>query len=306
MNRAKRSRGSATILALLITGVIITVGIGFNWIVKEHLKAADGMKRKTEAMLTAVSTYDTLMYSILSGVTMPDRVVFTTAEDLLGTKSIPLNNEAVSAGSDAEIRIQDSNGMISLAGPNLAALQRLLHDANPDEDKSAVIIDSYLDWVSNSNQARINGAKDAYYRAGGKPYTSPNSPMQYKEEFSFVRGMDPELYKKISPYVTMLPTTGFNPNTASETVLKAYLGIDQDAVGSLEAYMAKSPVDSSSTLFNIVRRTVGGEGIDFFPSTFWEITINVGKPEPVYSLRAGVDTRWNATYPYSVIYWGRG
>ncbi len=63
----KGSAGSATILALMITGVIITVGIGFNWIVKEHLKAADGMKRKSEAMVKAVSAFDTFIYSILAG-----------------------------------------------------------------------------------------------------------------------------------------------------------------------------------------------------------------------------------------------
>lgn len=196
MNNYKRAGGSASILALLITGVIITVGIGFNWLVKEHLKAAEGMKRKTEAMLTAVSTYNTLVYSILAGVTAPDQVVFMNGGNLLGVKSIPLNNEGVSVGADIEIKIQDSNGMISLAGPDLLALQRLLRNANPDQDQSATIIDSYLDWISRGNMVHINGAKEAYYRAQGKPYTARNYPMQYKEEFAFVRGMDQDSTKK--------------------------------------------------------------------------------------------------------------
>ncbi len=306
VEKAGFSCGSATILALLITGVIITVGIGFNWIVKEHLIAAEGMKHKSEAMLKAVSTYNTFMYSILSGTIDPREVVITTAEGLPGVKSIPLDNSPVTVYDDVEIKVQDSNGMISLASPDLIALQRLLQNASPDADKSAIIVDSYLDWINQGNLVSINGAKGAYYKAEGKPYTARNHPMQYKEEFSFVRGMDQELYKKISPYVTLLPNSGFNPNTAADAVLAAYMGINKDAVHNLRTYMSQASISSNTTLFNIVRKTIGGEGVAFLPSQFWDITINVGKPEPVYSLKAGIDIRWNATYPYSVIYWEKG
>jgi len=294
-------------LALLMTGVIITVGIGFNWIVKEHLKAADGMKRKSEAMVKASSTFNTLIYSILSGRATQSAVVFTTAGDLLGVKSIPLNNDGVAVGDDIEIKVQDSNGMISLVGSDTNALQRLLRNAGAGEGQSSIIVDSLLDWVSRSNLPRINGAKEAYYKAAAKPYTARDYPMQYKEEFSFVRGMDSELYKKISPYVTLLPNSGFNPNTASEDVLMACLNISSDAAQRLKMFMSQTPISSNPTLLNIVQRTImGGEGFDFFPSQFLDITINVGRPEPVYTLKAGIDRRWNYTYPYSVVYWGKG
>jgi general secretion pathway protein K len=304
----RSSRGSATILALMITGVIITVGIGFNWIVKEHLKAAEGMRRKSEAMLKAVSTYNTLIYGILAGSTTPREVVINAGEDSLGVKTIPLNNDGVLVRGDVEIKIQDSNGMISLASPNLAALQRLLRNPNPGEDKTAVILDSYLDWIGKGNLARINGAKDVYYKTEGKPYIARKAPLQYKEEFAFVRGMDQELYKKMSPFVTLLPNSGFNPNTAGDAVLSAFLGIDANAVRALKTFISQKPVSSDSELSRIVKRTIGGEGegTDFVPSQFWDITINVGKPEAVYSLKAGIDKRWNPTYPFSVIYWEKG
>ncbi len=301
-------KGSATILALLMTGVIITVGIGFNWLVKEHLKAADGLKRKSEAMVKAVSTYNSLMYSIVAGKPTPNEIVFNTPEDILGVKSIPLNNDGVAVGDDIEIKVQDSNGLIPLAGRGLVPLQRLLRNENPGADNSAIIIDSLLDWVGRGDLPRLNGAKGAYYKSEGKKYSVRNYPMQYKQEFSFVRGMDSELYKKISPYVTLLPSTGFNPNTASADVLMAYLNISGDSAQRLKTYISGTPVTTNSVLVNIVQRGIGGEGegSDFYPSHFLEITINAGKPVPVYSLKAGVDTRWNPTYPYSVIYWEKG
>ena len=304
----KSCKGSATILALLMTGVIITVGIGFNWLVKEHLKAADGMKRKSEAMVKAFSTYNTLVYSIVAGKPAANEIVFTTSKDLLGLESIPLNNDGVTVGDDIEIKVQDSNGMIPLIDRGLVPLQRLLRNVNPGADNSATVIDSLLDWISKGDLAHINGAKDAYYKSEGKPYTVRNYPMQYKEELSLVRGMDSELYKRIAPFVTLLPSTGFNPNTASADVLMAYLNISGDSAQRLKTFISGTPVTTNSTLLNIVQRAIGGEGegMDFYPSRFLEITINVGKPIPVYSLKAGIDTRWNATYPYSVIYWGKG
>src|SRR5208283_2382968 len=95
-------KGSATILALLVTGVIITVGIGFNWLVKEHLKAAEGMRRKSEAMVRAFSAYNALVYSILAGHTDPREIIFSTAEDPLGIKGIPLDNGPVVVDGDVE------------------------------------------------------------------------------------------------------------------------------------------------------------------------------------------------------------
>ncbi len=300
------TKGSATILALLITGVIITVGIGFNWLVKEHLKAAEGLKRKSEAMVKAVSTYNTLMYSILAGSVGQNEVVFANGGDLLGVESIPLNNDGVIVHGDVEIKIQDSNGMISLANPNIPALQNLLRNASPGEDKSPIIIDSYLDWVGIGNVARTNGAKEAYYKAEGKSYSARKYSIQYKEEFALLRGMDPALYKKIAPYLTLLPNSGFNPNTAGEAVLTAYLGLAQDSGLVLKDQISQTPVTSNPMLFKSVQKEITEPGKNFYPSDFWDITIKVGKPEPVYSLKAGIDKRVNTTYPFSVVYWEKG
>jgi general secretion pathway protein K len=266
------------------------------------------MKRKSEAMVKAVSAYNTLIYSILAGKAGGGEIVFSTPEDLLGVKSVPLNNDGVAVGDDVEIKVQDSNGMIPLDGFNLAVFQRLLRNAGSGEGQSAIIIDSLLDWVNKGSLSRINGAKDAYYKAEGKPYTARNYSMQYKEEFSFVRGMDRDLYKKIARYVTLLPSAGFNPNTASIEVLMAYLNISRDSAQTLKTFMTATPVKSNATLMKIVQSAIGGggEGNDFSPSPFMEITINVGKPEPVYSIKAGINTIWNPTYPYSVIYWEKG
>ncbi len=304
----KEQRGSATILALLISGVIITVGIGFNWIVREHLRAAEGLKNKAEAMVRARSIYDTLIYSMLSGKTMPRDMIFTAGGDILGINSIPLNNTATAVKPDVDVRIQDGGGLISLTNADIGVLGRLIRNALPGENRAAVVADSYLDWTERGQLVRLNGAGEMYYHAEGKPYGPRHYPLQYKEEFSFIRGMDNDLYNKVSPSITLLPNLGFNPNTAGDDVLMAYLDINKDTLETLKAYMTKRPITSNGDLFTVAGRTVheGFGSNNFYPSHVYEITISVGRPSPVYTIRAGVEMRPSLKQPYSVLYWEQG
>ncbi len=168
-------------------------------------------------------------------------------------------------GDDIEIKVQDSNGMISLSGYNLAVFQRLLRNAGSSEGQSAIIIDSFLDWVNRGTFSRLNGAKDPYYKAEGKPYTARNYSMQYKEELAFVRGMDIDLYKKIAPYVSLLPSSGFNPNTASDEVLMAYLNIGSDSAQRLKAFMSHNSRNLQCRAFLILCKVPSEEMKPIFP-----------------------------------------
>src|SRR5208283_3302794 len=304
----KKQRGSATILALLICGVIITVGIGFNWIVREHLRAAEGLKNKAEAMVRARSVYDTLIYSMLSGKTMPRDMIFTAGGDILGINSIPLNNTATAVKPDVDVRIQDGGGLISLTNADIGALGRLIRNALPGENRAAVVADSYLDWTERGQLVRLNGAGEMYYHAEGKPYGRRHYPLQHKEEFAFIRAMDDDLYNKVSPSVTLLPNMGFNPNTAGDDVLMAYLDISKDTLETLKAYMATQPITSNGELFTVAGRTLheGFGNNNFYPSHIYEITISVGRPNPVYTIRVGVEMRPSVRQPYSVLFWQQG
>lgn len=297
----KKEKGSATILTIFLSAIIITIGIGFNWIVKEHLKAADGLKLKSEAMLNARSAFDNLIYSILTGKKTQKEYVIENIE-YFGINNIPLNGEYVKAKNGVLISIRDTNGILSLTSLNVAALKRLIELSSGGD--AVGIIDSYLDWIDRDKLVRINGAEEFYYNSERLPYTPRNYPIQYKEEFALIKGMNKELYKKIEPYITILPSLGFNPNTASEEVLMAYLNINRDVVKSLNDYIVQKPVSSDTELFALTgRRIVYDEGIYFYPAPFLEITIKAGIPEPIYTIHVGIDTRQNLNFPYSVIYW---
>jgi general secretion pathway protein K len=201
------------------------------------------------------------------------------------------------------MKMQDSSGLVSLVSFNKDVFGRLIKRWTTDQ-KAALIMDSLLDWIDPDKLSRINGAEEQFYRAEGKPYTSRNYPLQYKEEISLVRGMDYALFTTLAPYVTMLPSTGFNPNTAPDEILMAYLDIGTETLQNLRGYMANRVISSNAEIFSLTgKRLPPNEGINFFPSRFWEVTIEAGTPRPLYIIHAGIDINNDVNSPYNIIYW---
>ena len=291
-------------LTMLIAAVIITVGVGFNWLVKEHMKASEGLRNKAEAILKARSAYDTVMYLVLNGWVSQREIVTTISNEISELKALPLGGQKVPLSEDLYVQAQDSNGMLSLVTMNTFAMERLIRKVG-GLDNTSGIINSYLDWIDEDNFARINGAEEFYYKGQGLPYAPRNYAIQYKEEVEFIKGMDKALYGKIEPYLIMLPSTGFNPNTASDEVLMAYLDINEESLKNLKDYMSKKTIISDMELFALTGRKIASdiEGVYFFPSPFIEITVSAGRPRSIYTIKAGLDTRQNMRSPYGILYW---
>lgn len=302
-------KGSATILTLLISAVMITVAIGFNWIVKEHLKAAEGLKIKTEAMMAARSAYDSLIYHMMTGELAQREIRFAGEQNSLGIKSIPLGGNGIKLANGIVVKVQDSSGLISLVSlDNIAALKRLAAVVGAPKQTVDGLADSFLDWIDADDLSHFNGAERQYYRFEGKPFGPRNFPMQYKEEFGFLKGMDPALYAKMEPFITLLPASGFNPNSAADETLAAFFDIDQQTLDKVRDYLARQPISSDLEVWSLTGKMPKREvhSVFYFPSPFFEITIQVGNPKVLYRLNAGVDIRGQSAAPYGVLYWLEG
>lgn len=304
MTSTLNNNGSATMLTMLMAAVIITVGVAFNWLVKEHLKASEGLKHKAEAILKARSVYDTLVYFILNGQIFQGEIITTLSSDIFELKTLPLSGQKITLSDDLYVQAQDSNGMLSLFSMNAGAIERLVKKIG-SQDNASDFVNSYLDWIDLDNFSRVNGAEEFHYRSQGLPYVPRNYALQYKDEVQWIKGMSSALYSKIEPYLTMLPSTGFNPNTASDEVLMAYLDINEESLKMLKDYMSKKAITSDTELFALTGRRLFGrdEGIYFFPSPFIEITVSAGQPRTIYTIKAGLDSRQNIRSPYGVLYW---
>lgn len=97
--------------------------------------------------------------------------------------------------------------------------KRLLQIVYPSlsQQKIEQIVKEVAEWVSSSDQNSVEGQ---YYLALKPPYRIAHRPMISRSELRLVKGVTPDLYHALAPYITALPTqTQVNVQTASPAVL---------------------------------------------------------------------------------------
>ena len=296
-------RGSVTILIALLAAVILALGLSFNWLVKEHIRSSESIREKAEAIIKTRSAYDTLIYLMLTGQVTENKIMISQS-GITNLKSIPLDGSEVMIEEDVFIQAQDSNGRLSLTTLNQDALRKLVRNET-DPATAAIFIDSFQDWIDQGDLARINGAKAPYYTSHGFAYTPRNYDLQYLEELSLIRGVDADLYKKIYPSLTILPNTGFNPNTANDSVLKAFLSIDDSKVAKIKSYAAKKVITTMPELIALTGKMLYLEQPEgwFMPSSYLDIIVRTGSPRSFYKISTGLSIGSGIFYPYFIQYW---
>jgi general secretion pathway protein K len=131
--------------------------------------------------------------------------------------------------------------------------ERLL-DNLPDFDGSKYHGLSYAirDWIDADDQrSGTGGAEDSDYLALDPPYRAANQPMKSVSELLMIKGMTPELFAALQPYVTVLPATGtpINVNTAAEPLLLSLsTQIDRSVVDKFVASRKATPLSDISAL----------------------------------------------------------
>lgn len=100
----------------------------------------------------------------------------------------------------------------------VAALKRLLAvlQINP------TLVNAILDWEDPDDIARAGGAETDYYATLDPPYAAANAPFVSTTSLLLIKGITPDIYARLAPYVTALPVpTPVNVNTAPAPVLAA-------------------------------------------------------------------------------------
>lgn len=108
---------------------------------------------------------------------------------------------------------------VQISEPDLRYFQRLLRLLEID-DQLAVAV---LDWLDADFETRFpEGAEDDYYLIQTPPYRAANRVFLSISELRLVKGVTPEIWNRLAPYVTALPErTLLNVNTAQAPLLAA-------------------------------------------------------------------------------------
>ena len=106
-----------------------------------------------------------------------------------------------------------------------------------DQNEALEITEAVIDWLDpDDDTTGFGGAESSYYQSTATPgYLPANREMLSVSELRQVKGVTPELYQLLAPYLCALPAgTPLNVNTANARVLRTLNISDQLSPLSLE------------------------------------------------------------------------
>ncbi|MGF6694726.1 general secretion pathway protein K [Metapseudomonas resinovorans] len=155
----------------------------------------------------------------------------------------PLSTFQLDDGGSLSVRIEDPSGRFNLnslvrdgqlSEPGIRQFRRLLLRLGIE----APYTERLVDWLDPDQEPYgPNGAEDNQYLLLQPPYRAANHAMSDVSELRLVLGMTELDYRKLLPFITVLPEdAALNVNTASAMVLSTLAdNLDADAGGLLMA-----------------------------------------------------------------------
>ncbi len=119
------------------------------------------------------------------------------------------------------------------------------------------LADAVVDWLDTDEIARSGGVESAYYQSLPFPYRAKNDKFDTVEELRLVRGVTPEVFEKLKPFVTVRSSGKVNINTAPAEVLMALSAaatagtIDRAAADQVIAHRQVNPFKAVSEFKNV-------------------------------------------------------
>lgn len=141
-------------------------------------------------------------------------------------------------GQPVRYGLTDEERRLNLNTAPADVLARLLEQAGGLSEREALDAGAAIeDWRDADDTQRANGAEDFYYGSLSSAYECKDAPFEHVEELLLVRGIAPEVYRRVEPYVTVYGSGYVNLNTTSATVLRA-LGLSEEGVSGFLAFRA--------------------------------------------------------------------
>lgn len=103
------------------------------------------------------------------------------------------------------------------------------------EEEAAALVDAMRDWVDEDDDTSLDGAESRYYKGLAPSYLPRNGEIATLSELLWIKGMKPEIYEKIRPYITLDSSGQVNLNTASKAMLRV-LGFPPELSRKIVAY----------------------------------------------------------------------
>jgi general secretion pathway protein K len=222
-------RGVALITALWLVVAIAAVAAQFSLDARERrvlgLGAADRGRQRAlagGALKLVEAKLDYALRTVPTG--RRNTSMLQSSDPWLGVDSLYSGMYEVDSQA-VYVKATDLGAMLNVNDMSEDELKTFFGFVLNDYVTADALAQCILDWVQAGDMPRLHGAKRADYIKDGLLALPTYAPFRDVEELRFVKGMTPDIYAKVSPYLTTLGAGVVNLNSAPTAVLKALPGM---------------------------------------------------------------------------------
>ncbi len=222
----KKNQGMAMLMALVMLSIASSLA-AYIWYDSQlsvariyNLKHAYQAKHYSQGMMLWAS--DILREDYAQDETQSDSYSDPWLQGIQGmlVEDAILSGSLVGLNNRFNVNNLVVNGEVS--PPHLAFFRRLLTTLEIDIGFAEKVID----WIDQDQIPMPNGAEDFIYLAKSPSYQTASKHFQHVKELALLDGLSQTEFRRLLPYVTVLPLTGvtatkMNVNTMSPPLIKA-------------------------------------------------------------------------------------
>lgn len=237
--RGTARRGVALLAALWLVVAIAAVALQFSLEARERrtiglLTSERGKQRGLAlgALALVQARLDQAMRGGPSTTNNPELAQLRSGDpwfDVDGTYSGPVDVDSTSV----DVVAHDLGEYLNINQASEQDLHNFFSFLLADYEKATQLSQAILDWRDADSIPRPSGAeRDAYIRAE-KLALPTNMPFRDVADLQDVMGMTPEIYAKVSPYLTTRGNNVVNLNSAPVPVLRALPGMTDATLNTI-------------------------------------------------------------------------
>ncbi len=223
--------GSVLILSLWVLMFLSILAIAVGAYVDAGVGLAARMRSRTTAYCMARAGVEKAMFETACDTNDWDALiepwgnnekVFRNAAIGEGYFSVYCARMTGSGGIATNYGVIDEESKINVNKASHGLLKAFLEVAGgADSLAAAEIASAICDWRDENDEPLTGGAENSYYRSLSNPYPCHNGEFQSLNELLLVKGVEPELFRRLEPHATLYGTGKVNVNTADPVVLKS-------------------------------------------------------------------------------------
>lgn len=255
---ARSRRGIALVVVLIVVTILMILVLEFHFNTRVTARIASNVADDLKAY-----------YLAKSGVHVAARFLVEDAEDnrdddlteqwAQPLPPIPAGEGYVQVSITDESTMLNINRLVRRSGRTDSRLQRQFEQLLQILGLDLQLVNAFIDWIDEDTSHYVTGAfEDSTYgyNTDEIPYPCKNNPVDTPSEIGLIAGVTPEVYRILSPYLSVYSGRKININTADAAMLRAVIlaidpGADENLADQIIEHRTEDPFSRKS-----MRRTL--------------------------------------------------